>query len=149
MLAHIRGATTVHARIEKLRLGRRFEVVLLASHLINGPDNRAVLDSVRRHLADDGHAVIEWHPPEWFDTVQDGAGGALGEVAVELSGIARHDDLFSATVRYRARGSVWDQPFTARRLSQDQLEQGLRAAGLTFGGWCSPDRTWLTARKVA
>jgi hypothetical protein len=38
MLAHVRGAETVRGRIEELALGRRFDVVLLASHLINADD---------------------------------------------------------------------------------------------------------------
>lgn len=38
MLAHVRGAETVISRIEDLRLGRRFDVVLLTSHLIEKPD---------------------------------------------------------------------------------------------------------------
>src|SRR5437660_10300272 len=38
MLAHIRGAETVRARIQDLALGRRFDVVLLASHLISTDD---------------------------------------------------------------------------------------------------------------
>lgn len=35
MLAHVRGTETVQARIEDLALDRRFDAVLLASHLIN------------------------------------------------------------------------------------------------------------------
>src|SRR5580693_1284759 len=38
MLAHVRGAETVRARIQDLALGRRFGVVLLASHLISTDD---------------------------------------------------------------------------------------------------------------
>ncbi|WP_328605353.1 hypothetical protein OG943_35855 [Amycolatopsis sp. NBC_00345] len=47
MLAHVRGAETVCARIGDLRLGRRFGGVLL----------------------------VEWHPPGWFDRVVSGSGG--------------------------------------------------------------------------
>jgi len=42
MLAHVRDAEKVCARIEHLALGRRFDVVLLASHLINTGWVRAV-----------------------------------------------------------------------------------------------------------
>ncbi|SEP52108.1 hypothetical protein SAMN04489732_118204 [Amycolatopsis saalfeldensis] len=51
MLAHVRGAETVCARIGDLRLGRRFDVVLLGSHLLNTPDPaqaRALLATARR-----------------------------------------------------------------------------------------------------
>jgi len=35
MLAHVQNAETVHARIERLDLGRRFDGAVLASNLIN------------------------------------------------------------------------------------------------------------------
>src|SRR5580704_2232265 len=38
MLAYVRDAETVCSRIEDLALGRRFDAVLLASHLINTND---------------------------------------------------------------------------------------------------------------
>jgi SAM-dependent methyltransferase len=70
MLAHVRGAETVHARIEDLTLGRRFDLVLLASHLINTDDTAAriaLLAACRRHVADDGSVIIQQHAPGRFD----------------------------------------------------------------------------------
>jgi SAM-dependent methyltransferase len=63
MLAHVRDGQTVCARIEDLRLGRRFDAVLLASHLINADDDTriAFLDACRRHVADDGCVIIQHH----------------------------------------------------------------------------------------
>lgn len=146
MLAHVR-ADRICSRIEDLRLGRRFEAVLLASHLINAPDSGPVLAAVARHLAPAGRALVEWHPPEWFDTVEDGAGGMLGEVGIELSGTSRAGDLLSATVEYTARGRTWTQPFTARRLTQSQLEALLARAGLVFESFRTPTTTWFSARS--
>ena len=40
MLEHVRGADTVHARIEELDLGQTFDCVLLASHFVNTPSRR-------------------------------------------------------------------------------------------------------------
>jgi SAM-dependent methyltransferase len=61
MLAHVRDAETVCARIQDLSLGRRFGAVLLASHLINADDvtRRTFLDACRRHVADDGCVIIQ------------------------------------------------------------------------------------------
>ncbi|WP_236790452.1 bifunctional 2-polyprenyl-6-hydroxyphenol methylase/3-demethylubiquinol 3-O-methyltransferase UbiG [Amycolatopsis sp. GM8] len=143
MLAHVR-AHKVCSRIEDLRLDRRFEAVLLASHLVSAPDSAPVLAAVARHLAPGGRAIIEWYPPEWFDTVEDG-GGRLGEVEISLSGITRDADLLSATVRYAARGAAWEQHFTARRLDQPGLDALLAGAGLVFGRFLSPDHTWFSA----
>ncbi|TNC26150.1 class I SAM-dependent methyltransferase [Amycolatopsis alkalitolerans] len=143
MLARVRAAK-VCSRIEDLQLDRRFAAVLLASHLVNAPDSAPVLAAVARHLAPGGRAIVEWHPPEWFDTVDDG-GGRLGEVEIRLSGISREADLLRATVRYAARGAVWARHFTARRLDQPRLEALLAGAGLRFGRFLSTDHTWFSA----
>jgi SAM-dependent methyltransferase len=69
MLAHIRAAELVCARIQDLALGRTFDVVLLASHLLNVPDagiRQALLRTCARHLAAAGCVIIQHHPPQWF-----------------------------------------------------------------------------------
>ncbi|MCR6487106.1 class I SAM-dependent methyltransferase [Amycolatopsis sp. OK19-0408] len=145
MLRHVR-AETVCARIADLRLGRTFDAVLLGSHLINTEreaDRRAMLAAARRHLAPEGRLIVEWHPPEWFDTVLSGQGGRLGEVELELADVTRDGDLLSATVRYAARGRRWNQEFTCRRLGLDTV---LTSADLTFDGWLTADRNWFAAR---
>jgi SAM-dependent methyltransferase len=62
MLAHIRGAETVQAEIQDLDLGRRFDVVLLASFLVNTDDRdlqRRFLQACSRHLRDDGCLLVQ------------------------------------------------------------------------------------------
>jgi len=71
MLARIKRAETVRATIEGLALGSLFDVVLLASHLINAPSEaiRATfLQTCARHVRDTGCVVIQQHPPGWFAT---------------------------------------------------------------------------------
>lgn len=150
MLAHVRGAETVRAPIAGLDLGRHFGAVLLASHLINTPgaaDRQALLTCAARHLAADGRLIVEWHPPAWFDGVTDGAGGRLGDIEVGLADLTRCGDLLSATVRYRSGAALWIQPFTVRRLTDDDLVSELTRAGLRFDGWRSDDHTWFAARQ--
>ncbi|RSD19938.1 class I SAM-dependent methyltransferase [Amycolatopsis eburnea] len=145
MLAHVQ-TETVCARIADLDLGRTFDAVLLGSHLINtaqDTDRDAVLAAARRHLAPSGRLIVEWHPPEWFDTVASGQGGLIGEVAVELADVVRDGDLLSATARYSARGRHWRQEFTCRRFA---LGTALTSADLSFDGWLTDDRTWFAAR---
>ncbi|NBH05383.1 class I SAM-dependent methyltransferase [Amycolatopsis sp. SID8362] len=146
MLAHVR-TETVCARIADLDLGRTFDAVLLGSHLINtaqDADRQAMLLAARRHLAPAGRLIVEWHPPEWFDTVASGQGGLIGEVAVELADVVRDGDLLSATARYSARGKHWRQEFTCRRFA---LEKALTSTDLIFDGWLTGDRAWFAARR--
>src|SRR5688500_17840198 len=52
MLTHVRGAETVLSDIEELDLGRRFACVLMASHLIDEPEElrTALLATCARHV---------------------------------------------------------------------------------------------------
>lgn len=151
MLAHVRGAETVCAPITGLDLGRTFDGVLLASHLVNIPEReerQAVLAAARRHVAPDGRVVAEWHVPEWFDHAADGDGGTVGDVRIELSDVHRAGSVLSATVRYWAGDQLWTQTFSALRISADELESELNQAGLSFGGFLSDDRTWFAAVPI-
>ncbi|UMP02995.1 bifunctional 2-polyprenyl-6-hydroxyphenol methylase/3-demethylubiquinol 3-O-methyltransferase UbiG [Amycolatopsis sp. EV170708-02-1] len=147
MLAHVR-AETVCSKIERLRLGRVFDVVLLGSHLINtaaAADRAAFLATARAHVAPGGRVLVEWHPPEWFASVRNGQGGELGEVDVRLGQVVRDGDLLSAVVRYSAGVRWWSQAFTCRRLDSKALDAALTSAGLVFDRWCTEDRTWFSA----
>ncbi|MFK0243075.1 class I SAM-dependent methyltransferase [Amycolatopsis azurea] len=147
MLAHVH-AETVCSKIEELRLGRVFDVVLLGSHLVNteaGADRAAFLATARTHVAAGGRVLVEWHPPEWFESVREGQGGRIGEVDVSLGRVVREGDLLSAVVRYSAGDRWWTQAFTCRRLGVPALEAALAEAGLAFEGWRTGDRTWFAA----
>ncbi|MFI7116493.1 class I SAM-dependent methyltransferase [Amycolatopsis sp. NPDC049868] len=147
MLAHVR-AETVCSKIEDVRLGRGFDVVLLGSHLINTAseaDRQAFLATARAHVEPGGQVLVEWHPPEWFDSVRDGQGGRLGEVDVRLGQVVREGDLLSAVVRYSAGTRSWSQAFTCRRLDSMALKSALTSAGLAFERWRAEDRTWFSA----
>ena len=150
MLAHVRGARTVQAPIAGLDLDRRFDAVLLASHLLNTPDDterRALLDTAARHLAPGGLLVAEWHPPEWFEKASATGPGRLGDVLVELRDTQLAGDLLTGTVRYWAGNDLWTQTFTARRIDDEALRRELGDAGLSFERWCDENRNWFVATR--
>jgi SAM-dependent methyltransferase len=145
MLAHVREAETLLADIETLRLDRRFDAVLLASHLINTPDasqRQALLATAAHHVR--GHVLIQWHPPAWFDRV-DSTSHRACPVTITVRDIVRDGDLLTATVHYDGAGHHWEHPFTALRLSIEDIRAELTAAGLRFGDWLTDDQTWFTA----
>lgn len=148
MLARVRGARTVHAGIEQLDLGERFDAVLLASHLVNTADEaqrRAFLATCRRHVRADGAVIVQRHPPSWFDQAGPGR-SAAGAVTVVLDEVERPGPgLLSARVAYELEGRRWTQRFSARRLDDDQLASALAEAGLRLERWLTPDRAWALA----
>jgi SAM-dependent methyltransferase len=71
MLGALRLAAGVHAQITTLDLATRFDAVLLMSHFVNAADGEfvdTILATVRRHMREDGFAVVERHPPGWAAT---------------------------------------------------------------------------------
>lgn len=148
MLARVHGAETVCARIEDLTLGRRFDVVLLASHLINTydiPTRTAFLAASRRHVADDGGVIIQQHAPGWFAAAAD-AENVRDGIIFRMRDVSRPaPDLVSATVEYVDGNQVWTQTFTARRLDDAELAAVLADAGLRLDRYLTDDHSWLRA----
>lgn len=150
MLAHVRGAETVCARIEGLDLGRRFGAVLLASHLINADDETrsTFLDVCRRHVADDGCVIVQQHSPDWFADARDGETTRDG-VTYRMRDVSRPAaNLVSATVEYVVGDRCWTQTFTTERLDEPALTAALGAAGLRLDRYLTEDRTWIRAVPV-
>jgi SAM-dependent methyltransferase len=150
MLAHVRGTETVCARIQDLSLGRRFGVVLLASHLINADDQtrRTFLEVCRRHVADDGCVIIQQHSPEWFAAARDSEVVRDGMI-LRLRDVSRPaPNLVSATVEYVVGDRCWTQTFTTTRLDEAGLTAALAAAGLRLDRYLTEDRSWIRAVPV-
>ncbi len=148
MLAHVRGAETVCARIQELDLSRTFDCVLLASHFVNVPDERertALLRACARHLAHGGLALIEAYPPD--QSWEPGEARRLGGVTLRLAEAEQVGDRVRATMEYEVDGRVWRQPFEAALLDEADLRRALRDGGLELDRWLDRDRGWLAARR--
>lgn len=149
MLAQIRGAERVHANIEGLDLGRRFDVVLFGSHLVNNPDLDELntwLAAAARHVSADGSLLVERHATDWFDDLDD-----LDEEWIEgaamrsrLRDIARIDArTVHCTVEYDAAGSLWSQTFTTRQVDNEDLDRLAAAHGLRVVRELVDDGRWV------
>src|SRR6266545_1317215 len=71
MLARVADLPTACSPIETLRLDRTFDVILLASTMLNTDtvQRHAFLVTCRRHVDPRGVVVIQQSAPSWFDTV--------------------------------------------------------------------------------
>jgi hypothetical protein len=151
MLADLRdvaGVECVVSRIEELRLGRRFAVVLLGSHLVNTPEPQRgeILAAARRHAADGADLMAEVYPPgmRWTEAQASHA----GPVEIHLEDVTRVGSRISATVVYGLRERSWRQRFQAEMLDEPRLREVLAASGLRFERWLDESRGWLLARPA-
>jgi SAM-dependent methyltransferase len=143
MLAHVREAETVCARIEGLDLRRRFDLVLLASNLLSTePEQRqAFLETSLRHS---DLVIVETLPIGW--RAKEGT-SQLGEVASSVWAESFEGDVARGKVCYEARGRSWTHSFAMRVFAdEEELQSALRETGWRFERWLDRGRGWFTAR---
>jgi hypothetical protein len=130
-----------------LDLARRFDTVILGSHLVNLPEDErraAFLGLAAGHLAEAGVALVEHHPIDWADTAEEVRPTPGAEVGME--DVRRDPPFVSAVSTFDVGGRYVRQPFTAQVLSEAELAAALESAGLRVGRRLSP--TWLEARSA-
>ena len=150
MLRNVNSAIVVLSDVESLKLNQYFEVVLLASRLLNIPNKevRAMfLNSVRRHLKEGSAFIAEVHSPQILrhqagDHSEGQHYGATIKSSDVVGSIAR------ITIEYRITDQVWTQSFETEYLKQQHLERELAACGLHFVEWIDDEKTWLKGAAV-
>jgi SAM-dependent methyltransferase len=140
------GVDGIVADARTVRLARRFDAVLLASHLLNAPlDGPAFVATAAAHVKADGVVIGETYPPGWDPEEGVGRETRLGNARITLLRAALVGDLIDAEVRYGVDDRLWTQPFTARLLDEAGVRALLGTAGLEFDRWL--DRPgWFVAR---
>ena len=127
-------------------LGVTYDLVVLGSHLVNHPEaarRSAFLALAARHVAPRGRLLVEHHPVDWAETAEPtppAPGAALAMVDVR-----RHAPFVSAVSVYQVGGRIERSPFTARVLSEADLDEALALASLERVVRLGP--TWLEARR--
>jgi hypothetical protein len=130
--------------LETIDLGDRFERVVLGSHLVNLPeeDRRSgFLQFAARHVAAGGTVLVEHHPVDWAETAEPTTPTPGADVGMEE--VRRHPPFVSAVSTFDAGGRFVRQPFTARVLSEEELDAALASVGLVVRRRLGP--TWLEA----
>lgn len=147
MLAHVEGAERRLGRIESLDLGRRFDAVLLCSHLVNSAaaERDAFVATAARHVRPDGCVVVERHAPSWFDTAAESTTYVDG-VEISLRDVSRPDaGRLAATVRYRIGSREWSHQFVTERVDDDVLISLLAEHGLAIDRFLDAAHAWIRA----
>jgi SAM-dependent methyltransferase len=152
MLAHARkrpdAAMWVEADARTVRLGRRFELIVMTGHafqcLLTDDDQRALCQTIAVHLAPGGTFVFDSRNPareEWRGWVPDKTRRRF--VHPELGEIeAWHDVRFDHGTEiatydtiYRASGSEWLATSRIRFASKDEIAARIAEAGLSVERW--------------
>lgn len=143
------GVEGVVGDARTIRLGRRFAAVLLASHLVNAPeDGPAFASTAAAHVHADGVVIGQTYPPDLDPVATVGHVSRLGDAEIVLLAGEVHGDRLRATVRYGVDGRSWEQSFEARLLGEGGLAALLADAGLHLDRWL--DRPgWFVARPMS
>ncbi|MBA4860012.1 class I SAM-dependent methyltransferase [Streptomyces sp. PSKA54] len=151
MLERVRGARTICTPIERLDLGETFDVVMLASFLVHAGDaevRRGLLNTCRRHVADDGCVLIQREGEDYHTNLPrervDPSGFTVRMVSAEPVG----DGVNSVRAEYVFPDAAWTQTFLARPLTREAFEGALAEAGLTVDRYLTDDGTWVRALPV-
>ena len=136
--------------IEVLAIDSRFDVVLLASHLINAPDpsTRAeLLTAGARHLARDGLFYIQRQDPRFLRNVTTGHSGRVGDVQITVDAVEHIGPRTKMTVRYTQSSREWRHAFDVATLDDQQILDLVSATGLRFVDWIGDDRLWFSVAR--
>ncbi|MFF7979254.1 class I SAM-dependent methyltransferase [Streptomyces sp. NPDC007901] len=152
MLARVRGARTIRSTIEGLDLGEKFDVVMLASFLVNTGDTevrRGMLRTCAAHVADGGSVLIQREGADYHTNVPreraDPSGYTVRIASVEPVG----DGVNSVRAEYEFPDAAWTQTFLARPLTREQFEEALAEGGLEVAEYLTEDGTWVRAVPTA
>lgn len=147
MLAHLARTRPVHSSIESLDLRERFDVVLLASTLINTADpveRAGFLRAARTHAKDGGRLLLERRLPDRRPA--EGTRSQLGPVGIHLSDVVWHGpSVMSATVTHELGDHVARQDFSAAIFDNNALDRHLTSARFGPGRAVSEDGRWILA----
>ncbi len=147
MLARLVQTRGVHSTIESLALRERFDVVLLASTLINTADpveRAGFLRAARTHARDGGLLLLERRVPDRRPVA--GTRAQLGPVGITLSDVVWHSrSVMSATVVHELGDHVAWQDFSTEILDTHDLDRHLVSAGFGPGRPVSDDGRWMLA----
>jgi SAM-dependent methyltransferase len=147
MLEHLAAEVEpVPADIATLDLGRTFDVVVLASHLVNHHrDGSAFLATCRRHVDGNGAVLIERFHPDMLDDL-DHREGVMDGVRVRHE-VHHHDGLrFGASAHYTVGDTTWVQRYEALILDDAAFDRALHATGLGLVEWLDDQARWALAR---
>lgn len=151
MLARLPArATPVLSAIESLMLSQRFDLVLLASCLINHPSDAtrsAFVATAARHVKPGGRLLVQRQNPPWLRGAAVGRVGQAGPAEIHLEAVARKGQTVEMRLRYQIDDRHWTHAFSVEELDEPQIEDLLAQHGLGSISWLDTQRSWAAATR--
>jgi SAM-dependent methyltransferase len=150
MLSRIVGAAAALSDIESLELETTYEVVLLASRLLNCPNDEIrnmMLATARGHLEVGGTLLAEVHDPDILKQ-KVGDGGAGEHYAASIISSQVIGSRAKITIEYRVEQKRWRHSFETEYLPLSRIEAALKINNLHFEEWINPSKTWMRVTAV-
>jgi SAM-dependent methyltransferase len=149
MLANLpEGVRAIHADIKTLDLPEKFDVVLLASCLVNHPDEatrRAFINCAARHMHPSSRLLLQRHDPDWLRNVETGWKSNAGPIEIEVEKVSRELPEVTVALAYQLSGESWRQWFSAVPLDQQEIASLLAQESFAISVWCGPQLSWAVA----
>jgi SAM-dependent methyltransferase len=154
MLAHVSDRVRrIHADIERLDLGERFDVVLLPSGLINHADaavRRAFIAAAGRHVAPHGQLILQCQDAHWLRTAALGPLSRSSELSIDVTALARTTvdgiEQVRMTLRYVMGDDAWTHAFALVPLDEAEIAALLRDHGFDAPVALDDARRWFAAK---
>ncbi|HEY8050458.1 MAG TPA: class I SAM-dependent methyltransferase [Ramlibacter sp.] len=149
MLRHLPiGVQAVEADVENLALPQHFDVVLLASSLVNHFDplvRNAFIACAARHCKAGGVLLVERQDAEALRTMPAGWQGSAGPAQLTVDHVERTNGITTMRLRYVIGHESWTQEFAAVALDEPEIEELLRAHGFASPRWHGVRRRWVAS----
>lgn len=138
----------VRSKVEDLNLEGRYDIVLLASHLINHPEaqvREAFVRCAGLRLNASGRFLIKRHNVTWLDTAKVGLVGTAGGSSVYVEAVKRELGIVHMTLRYELGDQTWSHSFSTTPLSERDIESLLGRHNFSTLRWLGSQRLWAVA----
>lgn len=147
MLEHVRGARTVLSDIESLDLGERFPVVTLGSCLVNMPNlGERFVDTCRRHVADDGIALVQRTSPEWAGSLRAGTRLRIGRFDVLITEAHVENGMLTAAQECTDGTTTWRHSWTDIVFTDEEFDALVSRGGFSAPRWLAEE--WALLRPM-
>jgi len=141
---------TVQIDIEELKLNSTFDVVLIASYLINSTDEsfrNSLLRVAKKHMSPCTILLIQYHDPLLYINLSKHQDAKNGNIVTKVESLELLGNIVRATISYKIDQSTWSHTFNTQPMSNFELERLFRNHGLRVSSWYEEKFHWTRLER--